>query len=229
MTIQTTFLCQKIRKRKLTENQIKCSRADSRVKMWKFSEISGTNEIVCNANLMQQVLLLIYILSSTCFGYINPSSGALDDELQHMVFCTVLWMSGGLESRCIGRVYGANGAVHHPHRTHDLYSGCQDHHPSKISVQKTIYCNSTPNAPDDGRMYPKQWIKLPCCVKLTFHIILWGRCKVKQPSNRELTPSPTSGCWWWLGRNTTWYYQAISNTPKMGTVLLSETSKNIHS
>jgi len=29
-------------------------------------------------------------------------------------------MSGGLESRCIGRVYGADGARHHPHRTHDL-------------------------------------------------------------------------------------------------------------
>jgi len=60
------------------------------------------------------------------------------------------WMGDGLESRCVGRVYGANGAVrvarHHPHRTHNLSSGSQDHHPSK---------NSTSNAPDDGRMYPK--------------------------------------------------------------------------
>jgi len=31
------------------------------------------------------------------------------------------WMGGGLESRCVGRVYGADGAVrHHPHRTHGL-------------------------------------------------------------------------------------------------------------
>ena len=30
------------------------------------------------------------------------------------------WMGGGLESRCVGRVYGADGAVHHPHRTYDL-------------------------------------------------------------------------------------------------------------
>jgi len=34
------------------------------------------------------------------------------------------WMGGVLESRCVGRVYGADGAVrlarHHPHRTHDL-------------------------------------------------------------------------------------------------------------
>ena len=99
-----------------------------------------------------------------CFGYIRPSSGALDVELQHMVFCTevlVGWWSweplrrscvrcgwcratdmfrvhtpiirsircwvgaygflhrvfgwgGGLESRCVGRVYGADGAVRQP-------------------------------------------------------------------------------------------------------------------
>jgi len=43
------------------------------------------------------------------------------------------WMDGGLASRCVSRVY---------------------HHPSKNSVQKTTCCNSTSNAPDDGRMYP---------------------------------------------------------------------------
>jgi len=57
-------------------------------------------------------------------------------------------MGGGLESRCVG-------AENHPHRTHDLRSGSQDRHSSKNSVQKTICCNSTSNAPDDGRMYPK--------------------------------------------------------------------------
>jgi len=43
-----------------------------------------------------------------------------------MLSCSVwfsapsLWMDGGLESRCVGLVYGADGAVrHHPHRTHD--------------------------------------------------------------------------------------------------------------
>ena len=60
------------------------------------------------------------------------------------------WMVGGLERRCVGRVYGADVAVRlarqHPHR-----SGSQDHHPSKNSVQKTICCNSTSNAPDDWR------------------------------------------------------------------------------
>jgi len=62
------------------------------------------------------------------------------------------WIGGGLES-----VYGEDGAVprQHPHRKHDPRSGSQDHYPSKNSVQKTIRCNSTSNAPDDGRMYPK--------------------------------------------------------------------------
>ena len=44
-------------------------------------------------------------------------------------------MGGGLESCCVGRVYGADGARHHP--------------------QKTVCCNSISNAPGDGRMYPK--------------------------------------------------------------------------
>ena len=29
-----------------------------------------------------------------------------------MVFCNDFLMGGGLESRCVGRVYGADGAVH---------------------------------------------------------------------------------------------------------------------
>jgi len=65
------------------------------------------------------------------------------------------WMGGGPESRCLGRVYGVDGAVHHPRRTHDLNSCSQDHHPSTISVRKTIYCNLTSNAPDGGRIHPK--------------------------------------------------------------------------
>jgi len=68
-------------------------------------------------------------------------------------------MGVGLESCCVDCVYGADGTVrlarHHPHRKHNLLSGSQDHHPSKNSMQKTICCNSTSNAPDDGRMYPK--------------------------------------------------------------------------
>ena len=64
-------------------------------------------------------------------------------------------MGGGLEGRCVGRVCSADGERQDPHRTHDIRSGSQDHYPSTNWVQKTICCNSTSNAPDDGRMYPK--------------------------------------------------------------------------
>jgi len=70
-------------------------------------------------------------------------------------------MGGGLESHCVGRVYGADRVVrvarHHAHRTHDLRRVSQDHHPSKNSVQKTKCCNSISNVPDVGLMYPKHF------------------------------------------------------------------------
>ena len=48
------------------------------------------------------------------------------------------WMGGGLESRCVGRVYGADGVMrHHSHPTTTTYS--------------------TSNASDDGCMYPKHF------------------------------------------------------------------------
>jgi len=36
------------------------------------------------------------------------------------------WIGGGLESRCVGCVYGADGAVHYPHRTHQKL-GAENH------------------------------------------------------------------------------------------------------
>jgi len=90
-------------------------------------------------------------------------SGAYAHHQEHwMLSCSIwfsaptLWMGGGFESRCVGRVYGAD--------------------PSTKSVQKTICCNSTSNAPDDGRMRRKRRakntsIKLPRCIKLAFYFI----------------------------------------------------------
>ena len=46
-------------------------------------------------------------------------------------------------------------ARHLPNRTHDPRSGCQDHHPFINWVQKTICCNLTSSATDDGRKRPK--------------------------------------------------------------------------
>ena len=58
-----------------------------------------------------------------------------------------------------GRVYGFDCAArHNTPRTHDLRSVSQDHHPSKNSVQKTICCNLTSNAPDDGRRAKNSFI-----------------------------------------------------------------------
>ena len=50
-------------------------------------------------------------------------------------------MGGGLESHCVGRVYGADGALQ------------TTTHP-KTRCRKP-YCNSPSNVPDDGRMYPR--------------------------------------------------------------------------
>jgi len=80
-----------------------------------------------------------------------------------MLSCSVwfsapsFWMGGGLESRCVGGVYGADGAVHGTIRTvHTTYATAlkTTTHP-KNSVQKTIRCNSKSNAPDDGCIRPK--------------------------------------------------------------------------
>jgi hypothetical protein len=44
------------------------------------------------------------------------------------------WMGGGLESRCVGRVYGADGAQHHPHRTHDLRRGGAENQMLQLNI-----------------------------------------------------------------------------------------------
>jgi len=66
-------------------------------------------------------------------------------------------MGGGLESRCEGRVCGADGAVHGVIRTVNTTNAAAlktTTHP-KTRCRKTIRLNSTSNTPDDGRMYPK--------------------------------------------------------------------------
>jgi len=70
------------------------------------------------------------------------------------------WMGGGLESRCVGRVYGADGAVQRivpctaPSAPYTVALKTTTH--PKIRCRKPYAaCNSTSNALDDGRMYPK--------------------------------------------------------------------------
>ena len=57
-------------------------------------------------------------------------------------------MGDVLESRCVGRIYGADGAVR-------VAAALKNITHLKNSVQKTICSNSTSNAPNDGLMYPK--------------------------------------------------------------------------
>jgi len=59
-------------------------------------------------------------------------------------------------SDCVGRVYGADGAVHGTMRTvHTTYAAALKTTTHPKTVQKTICCNSTSNPPDNGRMRPK--------------------------------------------------------------------------
>ena len=108
------------------------------------------HEIMWNANLMQLGNFITIHLARHVLGTFAHH------QERYMLSCSIwfyapsFWMGGGLESRCVGRVYDADGAVRGTIR-----SGSQDHHPSQNSTQKTICCNSKYNAPDDGRMYQK--------------------------------------------------------------------------
>ena len=52
------------------------------------------------------------------------------------------WVGGGLDSRCVGRVYGADGARHYPHRT--PYSQTTSAH-LPLSMSATNEINITVN------------------------------------------------------------------------------------
>jgi len=73
-------------------------------------------------------------------------------------------MGGGLESRCIGRVCGVDGAMPHDnHTAHTTYATAlkTSTHP-KTRCRKSYVATQHPVPPDDGRMYPKH-------VKLRIH------------------------------------------------------------
>ena len=72
-------------------------------------------------------------------------------------------MGGGLDSRCVGRVYGADGAVR----------------------RRTVTCRAKNTS-----------IKLPCCIKLAFQVILHGMIMLTNNSNYNIENLPTcsAGC-----------------------------------
>jgi len=64
-------------------------------------------------------------------------------------------------------------------------SGTNAHHQEHWMLQLNIQCSWW------WAFVPKMcWakntlIKLPCCIKLAFQVISWGRCTVKQPSTKH--------------------------------------------
>jgi len=62
-------------------------------------------------------------------------------------------MGGGLESRCVGRVYGADGG--NIRTVHTTYTAALKT-TTLPKFWKIVCCNSTYNAPDNGLMYPKR-------------------------------------------------------------------------
>jgi len=85
-----------------------------------------------NANLMQQGNFIDIFLA-------RHVSGTYAHHQEHwMLSCSIwfsapsFWMGGGLESRCVGRVYGADGAVRII-IINVLYTGLHVKHPLLLS------------------------------------------------------------------------------------------------
>ena len=77
-----------------------------------------------NANLMQQGKFI------DVFSALRISGGYAHHQEHQMLSYSIwfsapsLWMGGSLESRCVGRVYGADGAVRLAFYTQYLRQGC---------------------------------------------------------------------------------------------------------
>jgi len=132
------------------------------------------HEIKWNANLMQQGNFIDVFLALTCFGYICPSSGALDIELQHTVFCTEFldgwWFWEPLRRSCV-RCGWCRAAPSAPY-TWPMQRLSRPPPIQKLGAEKTQHlmllmmdvCTRTCRAKNTS-------IKLPCCIKLTFRFI----------------------------------------------------------
>ena len=99
------------------------------------------SEIIWNASLMRQVILLMYSLLDK-FRVNTP--------IIRRIKC---WFSAyGFLHRVFGWMVVLRAAAYVVYAVRNL--PC-DHQQPKNSVQKIISCNSKSNAPDDWRMYPK--------------------------------------------------------------------------
>jgi len=84
-------------------------------------------------------------------------------------FCAPsFWMGGGLEIRCVGHVYGADGALwQRLSRPPPIQKLGAENHMLQLNIQCSwwwAYVPETCRAKNAS-------IKLPCCIKLAFHFI----------------------------------------------------------
>ena len=112
-----------------------------------------------------------------------------------MVSCRIwfsapsFWMGGGLESRCVGRVYGADVAVRHTPHTRPAQRLSRPPPIQKLGaenhiLQINIWCSWWWAYVHETCRARNTLIKLPCCVRLAFQIMSWGRCAFKQTSSK---------------------------------------------
>jgi len=115
------------------------------------------HEIMWNTNLMQIGNFINAFLA-------RHVSGTYAHHQERWMLCCIIWfsapsfwMGGGLESRCVGRVCGADGALQSQGTIRTVHTTYAAAHRTTTHLQtrKTICCSLTSNAPDDGRMYPK--------------------------------------------------------------------------
>jgi len=116
---------------------------------WDRSSQLNINKCPKRFNYTQCILSLN---CSTCFGlFLLPSSGAQTNVSTASATSQPLLLPFAVERElrliCVYANQSQDLLLHtrlarqHPHRTHELRSGSQDHHPSTNSVQKTICCN----------------------------------------------------------------------------------------
>jgi len=145
---------------------------------WLFDRASSSwNNVECQLDAAR--LFYWYILSWTCFGYIRPSSGTLDVALQHMVFCTKFvewwWSWEPLRRSCVRCGWRLATAASAPYtRPKQRFSrpppiqklGAENH-----MLQRNIWCSWWWAYVSETCRAKNISMKLPCCIKLAFHII----------------------------------------------------------
>ena len=138
------------------------------------------HEIIWNANLMQQGNFIDVFLARHFFGYIRPSSGAWDVELQHMVLCTEFldgwWSWEPLRRSCVrcGWCRARHGIICTVNMTYAAALKNTTHPKTrcrKHMLQLNISCSWWWAYVPETCRAKNTSIKLPCCIKLAFQII----------------------------------------------------------